>query len=65
MIERNNCCVCCGNIIPEGWQYCGNCYEDAAQIISIKKYMQKKNTRKQRILGIFNKLKNKIPLLGG
>ena len=65
MIENNNCCVCCGNIIPEELQYCDNCYEDAAQMLYIKKYTQKKNERKQRILGVFNKLKNKIPLIGG
>lgn len=25
MIETNNCCVCCGEIIPDGTQYCPLC----------------------------------------
>ena len=25
MIEANNCCVCCGEIIPDGTQYCPLC----------------------------------------
>lgn len=25
MIEENNCCISCGNIIPEGSQHCPSC----------------------------------------
>lgn len=28
MIEQNNCCVICGKIIPEGTQFCSNCFAD-------------------------------------
>jgi len=63
MMEENNCCVCCGTIIPEGLQCCRRCYEDMAQMEAIKEYMAKKNKRKQRILEILEKFK--VHLLGG
>lgn len=28
MIEANNCCICCGEIIPEGIQYCSSCMNE-------------------------------------
>lgn len=65
MLEENNCCVCCGAIIPEGLQCCRQCYEDIEQMVAIKEYIAKKNKRKQRILGTLEKFKIKIPLLGG
>lgn len=42
MIESNNCCVCCGRIIPEGFQYCRQCYEDNEQMMAVKTMAEKK-----------------------
>ena len=28
-ISKKESCVCCGDIIPEGKQYCNNCYAKA------------------------------------
>lgn len=39
MIEENNCCVMCGNIIPEGSHCCSLCsskYDDSV-IVFVKK----------------------------
>lgn len=32
MIEKDNCCVACGEIIPEGRQVCPSCESRAEQI---------------------------------
>ena len=31
MMEKNNCCVMCGDIIPEGKQCCSVCYANVMQ----------------------------------
>ena len=30
-IEENNCCISCGDIIPEGSQVCKRCLENASK----------------------------------
>lgn len=65
MIEENNCCVCCGAIIPEGMICCKECYMNEEQQNAINKYMAQKNAKKYRFKGFLDNLKNKIPLLGG
>lgn len=65
MIEENNCCVCCGAIIPEGRMCCSRCYDDYEQMKAIKEYKMRKEAKKRRNKEILQKIKNKIPLLGG
>lgn len=60
LIEENNTCVCCGKIIPEGFQYCHNCYEDYEQIVAVneayKKLLEKRAARKRKVSSFFDKL---------
>lgn len=60
LIEENNTCVCCEKIIPEGFQYCHNCYEDYEQIVAVneayKKLLEKRVTRKRKVSSFFDKL---------
>ena len=39
-IDKTDRCVCCGEIIPEGTQYCKNCYAKAER--KDKKCLQQK-----------------------
>lgn len=32
IIEANNCCVMCGNIIPESYQVCQSCIDAATNV---------------------------------
>lgn len=60
LIEENNTCVCCGKIIPEGFQYCHNCYENYEQIVAVneayKKLLEKRAIRKRKVSSFFDKL---------
>ncbi len=60
MIEANNLCVCCGKVIPEGFQYCLECNEDIDQLQAIAAWSKKKNKRKHRLWDlIFGKRERK------
>lgn len=52
MIEKENRCVCCGAIIPEGKQICYSCeiqeYEDIAQMKAIKEQREKRERKKAK-----------------
>jgi len=54
MIEENNCCVMCGNIIPEGSHCCSLCnskYDDSV-IVFVKK--------EKRICSLLKRIKERI-----
>lgn len=52
MAEKENRCVCCGAIIPEGRQICYSCeiqeYEDRAQMKALKEQRNKKERKKAK-----------------
>jgi hypothetical protein len=54
IIEGNNCCVCCGTIIPEGYQVCLRCRDNNGQVHILtgnaQKVREKRRLRKSQNL---------------
>lgn len=48
MFENCNRCISCGEIIPEGFQVCHNCLEDAEQMSALAEYSRKRDERIKR-----------------
>lgn len=70
MIEKNNCCVSCGRIIPEGYQVCYSCWKDdeQARILAQNARMREnrrkhKNTNPHKLREIWHEFIDKISLL--
>lgn len=70
--ESSNYCVCCGAEIPEGWQFCRNCwgkpeYEDYWQVVTLreaaKEYAAKKAAREQKIEAFKSKCRKVLGFL--
>lgn len=54
MVEENNCCVMCGNIIPEGSHCCSLCSSKYSDSIII--FIKKEN----RIFSMLKRIAKKI-----
>ena len=49
IIEENNCCVICGEIIPEGRQVCRKCEMAVELQKNIKKQIEKESESNEKI----------------
>lgn len=52
-------CVCCGEIIPEGFQICHVCLDDYEQIEYLLNWINRKKEKKSLFKNICTKLKTK------